>query len=514
MKRAFMNIPTPLLLSGILSGIALIPPLSSALPSTSVALYAASTVPPSNQPNHSTPSTQSALPDGAVTSEEVKAGLLPQINLSSAKDVWISEGSSEWEKYAPQRNLDVQPAAPQILSPNGKRMARLLPPENGLPMIQISTNGGQSWSTPKPASERLRGLGHSTIVLPDGRLAVLFQTLRAFDPQNALPNPLPAREQTLRNLTAKDQTLPNQNLTADDSAPVREWTLWIGNFLDLENQTPGIYQLLLGPASDSASSASMEFLPDGALLARIPFAKETKILKISQAKFSALDWEMMQKVKFPIPEIVEGGKPTLTPPPEGAVVLFDGNDFAQFSNASNWKLGKDLFPNAEDADWMEAGKGSISTRQKFGSCRFHLEFATPSEAKGKGQSRGNSGIYFMNRYELQILDSWQNETYPQGQCGAIYTQNPPMKNVCLKPGEWQSYDVLFTAPKFDENGELVSPARFTVHQNGILIQDDFQALGRNYFLHRYLPHAEKESLLIQDHGNPVRFRNIWIQELD
>ncbi len=486
MKRIFANISN----SFILSGTALLL-FQSLAPSTCDSLYAASASAPS---------------DGSVTSEEVKAGRLPLINIASVENLWFSEDSSEWEKNEINREYEVQ-SPPPIVSPNGKRLARLLPSENDLPQTQISTDGGKNWSVPKPVTKRLQGVGHVPVVLHDGRLAVLFRSPSVFDEKNALSPPLPPNAPIDRNQTEKDPI-------ADNSAPIGEWTLWIGNFHDLENGTPGIYQLLLGPASQTVPSAEMKLLPNGALTARIPFEKETKILKLPQEKLTALDWQMMQKIKFPVPEIVEGGKPTLAPPPEGAVVLFDGSDFTQFSNAADWKLGKDLCPNAEDSDWMEVGRGSITTRQKFGSCRLHLEFATPSEVKGNGQQRGNSGIYFMNRYELQILDSWQNETYPQGQCGAVYTQNPPLKNVCLKPGEWQSYDVTFIAPKFDENGELLSPARFTVYQNGILIQDDFQVIGRNYFIHRYLPHSEKECLLIQDHGVPVRFRNIWIQELD
>lgn len=207
------------------------------------------------------------------------------------------------------------------------------------------------------------------------------------------------------------------------------------------------------------------------------------------------------------PPLVEGTQPTTTPAPEGAIVLFDGKDLSQFNGAENWTV-KD--------GYMEAGRGSITTKQPFGSCKVHLEFATPAKVVGEGQGRGNSGVIFMTKYELQILDSYNNETYYDGQCGSIYKQNPPMRNVCLPPGEWQSYDITFLAPKFDENGKLIRAARMTAYQNGELIQNSFELKG-NTFWHlppSYTAHEAKLPLLLQDHGNPIRFRNIWIQEIE
>lgn len=208
------------------------------------------------------------------------------------------------------------------------------------------------------------------------------------------------------------------------------------------------------------------------------------------------------------PPVIEGALPTTTPPPEGAMVLFDGKDLSQFNGAENWTVQE---------GFMEAGKNSITTKRPFGSCRLHIEFATPAEVRGEGQGRGNSSVRFMENYEIQILDSYDNETYYDGQCGAIYKQNPPMRNVCRKPGEWQSYDITFLAPKFDAEGNLIRAARMTVYQNGELIQNSFELQGSTWFFTRapsYTAHAPKLPLLLEYHGNPVRFRNIWIQEIE
>lgn len=206
------------------------------------------------------------------------------------------------------------------------------------------------------------------------------------------------------------------------------------------------------------------------------------------------------------PERVEGVMPVCTPAPEGAVVLFDGKDMSAFNGAQNWVV-KD--------GYAEVHGGTATTKQAFGSCHIHLEWASPEKVSGHGQGRGNSGVYIMGKYEVQILDSYENETYFDGQCASIYKQSPPLKNVCRKPGEWQSYDITFTAPKFDEKGNVTRKARLTVVQNGVTVQDGFELQGGTFWYRPagYQPHAEKLPMSLQDHGNPVRFRNIWIQEI-
>jgi hypothetical protein len=157
----------------------------------------------------------------------------------------------------------------------------------------------------------------------------------------------------------------------------------------------------------------------------------------------------------------------------------------------------------------------IQTARGFGDCQLHVEFATPSEVIGEGQGRGNSGVFLMGQYEVQILDSYNNPTYPDGQAGAIYKQSVPMFNVCRKPGQWQAYDIVFRRPHFDAKGKLVKPAVVTVLHNGVVIQDNFILQGITYHAEspKYIAHADKLPIMLQDHGNPTRFRNIWVVEL-
>jgi hypothetical protein len=169
-------------------------------------------------------------------------------------------------------------------------------------------------------------------------------------------------------------------------------------------------------------------------------------------------------------------------------------------------------------DYMECVKGSgyVRTLQNFGDCQLHVEWATPTPPHGEGQGRGNSGVFFgFGRYEVQVLDSYESKTYADGQAGALYGQYPPLVNASRPPGQWQTYDIIYTAPRFDSNGKVLSPARFTVLHNGVLIQHNAELVGPTDWLNRapYSPHPEKTPIALQDHGNPVRFRNIWVREL-
>ncbi len=227
-----------------------------------------------------------------------------------------------------------------------------------------------------------------------------------------------------------------------------------------------------------------------------------------------------QEEEKPDPKLTEIWKiepPVVTPgvattPPSDAIVLFDGTDLSQWVNrkggAPKWKLENGAMTVVKKA-------GAIFTKQPFGDCQLHIEFRTPAEVKGKGQGRGNSGIFLQNRYELQVLDSYDNRTYSNGQCGSIYKQHIPLVNACSKPGEWQTYDVIFIAPRFNENGSLKSPARMTVFQNSILIHNNVVLKGSTEYRGEpsYKKHNLKEPIQLQDHGNPVSYRNIWIREL-
>ncbi|HMG35212.1 MAG TPA: DUF1080 domain-containing protein [Blastocatellia bacterium] len=211
--------------------------------------------------------------------------------------------------------------------------------------------------------------------------------------------------------------------------------------------------------------------------------------------------------------------PVVTPgknpgdPPYDAVILFDG------TNLSRWKsvnTGGDAGWKVKDG-YMEVagGSGDVATKDEFGDCQLHIEWATPSEVKGQGQGRGNSGVFLMERYEIQVLDSYENKTYFHGQAGAVYKQYAPLVNACRKPGEWQSYDIIFKAPVFDEQGKVTERARVTVLQNGVLIQNNVEIYGNTWNDRPayYIAHGPKASLKLQDHGNPVRYRNIWIRRL-
>ncbi len=204
----------------------------------------------------------------------------------------------------------------------------------------------------------------------------------------------------------------------------------------------------------------------------------------------------------------EAGKP-----PSDAVVIFGGNDM------SSW-VGMDGSPTkwvAKDGA-MECvpGSGYIRTLQSFGDCQLHVEFATPSKAEGEGQGRGNSGVFFgLSRYEIQVLDSYNNKTYADGSAASVYIQYPPLVNASRPPGQWQWYDIVWTAPRFDADGKLASKARVTVFHNGVLVQNNVELTGPTDWLKRapFSAHPEKLPISLQDHGNPVRYRNIWVREL-
>jgi hypothetical protein len=215
--------------------------------------------------------------------------------------------------------------------------------------------------------------------------------------------------------------------------------------------------------------------------------------------------EYKSGIIWPEPAKVDPGS-TDAAPPSDAVVLFDGKDLSKWKNGENWEI-KDGYAIAK--------KSGIQTLDNYGDCQFHLEFATPEKVVGSGQGRGNSGIYFMGKYEVQILDSFDNTTYFDGQCAAIYKQTPPMVNASRKPGEWQTYDIVFEAPRFAEDGKVLKPTIITVFHNGVLVQNHFELLGGTFYDRpaSYSKHPEKLPISIQFHGNPVQFRNIWIREI-
>ena len=198
--------------------------------------------------------------------------------------------------------------------------------------------------------------------------------------------------------------------------------------------------------------------------------------------------------------------------PSDAVVLFDGKDLSRWvhkdGSVAKWKVENGYTE-------VVAKTGYIYTRDSFGDCQLHVEFAEPVPPKGESQERGNSGVFLMGLYEIQVLDTYENKTYADGMASAVYGQYPPLVNASRPPGQWQSYDIVFHGPRFDPEGKLLRAARVTVLHNSVLVQDNVELSGPTAHGERppYKAQPEKLPLALQDHGNPVRYRNIWIREL-
>lgn len=233
----------------------------------------------------------------------------------------------------------------------------------------------------------------------------------------------------------------------------------------------------------------------------IAFASLALIVTLVACPAPAQEWK--SGIDWKEPPVVNAGRARKAP--SDAIVLFDGTDLSAWEGGDKWTI--------ENGYAIDGG--DLTSREKFGDCQLHLEFATPEKVEGEGQGRGNSGVYFMSRYELQILDSYKNPTYFDGQCAAIYKQRPPLVNASRKPGRWQTYDVVFTAPLFNDDGTVKTPAYITVLHNGVLVQNHLELKGATFFekAPEYSRHGEREPLQIQYHRNPMRFRNIWIRDL-
>jgi len=210
------------------------------------------------------------------------------------------------------------------------------------------------------------------------------------------------------------------------------------------------------------------------------------------------------------PEAVTPGKGTS--PPSDAIVLYGGAE-----DIDKWVhvMEGEAKWNAEDILTVVPRAGGIKTKLSFGDVQLHVEWRSPEEVVSEGQGRGNSGIFLMALYEVQVLDSYNNETYYNGQAGSVYKQHIPLVNACRPPGKWQTYDIIFKTPKFKEDGSLKSPAYVTVIHNGILIQNHVALEGPMQYIGKtsYKAHAKKLPFMLQEHGNPVSYRNIWIREL-
>jgi len=254
-----------------------------------------------------------------------------------------------------------------------------------------------------------------------------------------------------------------------------------------------------------------------------------RLLTAKKAAFAAVAFGLLtytntqaQELPKPpkmVPEMTEFWEPEVrsvtpganaTDAPSDALVLFNGKDLSQ------WKAkegGGEAKWQVKDKTFV-VGKGDISTKKEFGDFQLHLEWSAPDEVKGESQGRGNSGIFLQDRYEVQVLDNYNNRTYSNGQVGSIYKQHRPLVNSIRKPTEWNVYDIIYTAPRFKEDGSVFTPARATVLLNGVLLQNNVEIKGPTEYigLPEYKAHG-KAPITLQDHGNPVQYRNIWIREL-
>jgi hypothetical protein len=228
---------------------------------------------------------------------------------------------------------------------------------------------------------------------------------------------------------------------------------------------------------------------------------------------SPAEWPI-HDMNRPLPPVVTPGPAGApVPPPSDAVVLLAGGDLSSWEEDSGrsarWTPGDEYVEVADKT-------GSIRTRRGFGDCQVHVEWAAPAAVKGEGQGRGNSGVFLMGLYEVQVLDGFANRTYADGTTAAIYGQYPPLVNACRKPGEWQAYDIVFHRPRFDEKGVLKVSARMTVFHNGVLVHDNAVLTGPTSHKARspYKAHADRLPIGLQDHGSPVRYRNIWVRDLE
>lgn len=245
-------------------------------------------------------------------------------------------------------------------------------------------------------------------------------------------------------------------------------------------------------------------------------AAQTAAATAETAAVSDLDkWEI-HDMSRPKPAVIDPGTASTQEepgkPPSDATVLFDGKDLSAWSGAgpdgaATWTV---------ENGYASVGGGGISTKEAFGDCQLHIEWSAPEDGEGEGQGRSNSGVYLMGMYEVQVLDSYNNETYADGQAAALYGQYPPLVNAMRPPGQWNVYDIIFHRPRFDADGKVLQPARVTVLHNGVLVQDNSELTGPSGHHQRppYTAHPDKLPISLQDHGQPVRYRNIWIRSLE
>ena len=233
------------------------------------------------------------------------------------------------------------------------------------------------------------------------------------------------------------------------------------------------------------------------------------------AEIPGTPWKIHDAARPHPPAVTPGATPGA--PPSDAIVLFNGKDLSQFVQTRNGQSVPTTWPVKDGYFETGAGSGSMYTKEKFGDVQLHVEWAAPSPARGFSQDRGNSGIKFMDLYEVQVLDSYQSVTYADGQAAAIYGQDPPLVNAARKPGEWQTYDIIFEAPVFGGNPvAALKPAYITVFWNGVMVHNRRAVMGPTSptrTVHQYVPHDAELPITFQDHAHPVMYRNVWVRRL-
>lgn len=247
------------------------------------------------------------------------------------------------------------------------------------------------------------------------------------------------------------------------------------------------------------------------------------LLTFSAMAYSQVELNERGEQYQPVPALVVGA--VNGSPPSDAIILFDGTNLDAWNRTADDEAARWLIDDG--AITVQRGVGTIKTKQAFGDIQLHVEFRPTDVIEGNGQGRGNSGIFLHSLYEVQVLDSWENDTYVNGQAGSVYKQKAPLVNASMRPGEWQSYDIIFTAPVFAITGVLESPAYVTVLQNGVLVLNHFEILGATFtqspeYASRCGPYSQEDRIqdcsakmpiTLQDHGQTVSFRNIWVREL-